>query len=251
MGAPFNLKSSHEIESMKVGGQMLRTVLQDIEGFVRVGMTTQEVNERIESHISQLGGEPGFKRVKGYHWGSCICINEQIVHTPPSKRAIEDGDVVTIDAGVYYQGLHTDSATTIQVGTQDPKVTHFLETGRSALKKAVKQSAVGKKIGHISQAFEECIEGAGFSIVRELTGHGVGHELHEDPYIPCFVQGDVEKTLSLRPGMTLALEVMYAFGGRKIVEEEDGWSLKMADGSISATFEHTIALTENNTLILT
>lgn len=251
MGASFTLKSAQEIAIMQHGGAILHTVLADIVGFVKVGMTTNQVNSRIEEHITSLGGEPGFKRVKGYHWGSCICVNEQIVHTPPSERIIEDGDVVTIDAGVYYQGLHTDSATTVQVGKKDAKVTHFLDTGKAALKKALAQAVVGKRLGHISQAFEDTIEKAGFSIVRELTGHGVGYELHEDPYIPCFVRGDIEKTLLLRPGMTLALEVMYSMGGRKIVEEEGGWSLKTADNSITATFEHSIAITEKRTLILT
>lgn len=246
-----SLKSPEEIESMKTGGAMLHTVLHEVQDYVKVGMTTNEVNEFIEKRIVELGGEPGFKRVDGYSWGSCICVNDQIVHTPPSDRIIENSDVVTIDAGVYYDGLHTDSAVTIQVGDTTSDVTKFIETGRRALKKAIAQAKVGKRIGHISEAFQDTIEAEGYSIVRELTGHGVGHELHEDPYVPCFVSRDVEKTLLLQSGMTLALEVMYSMGDRYIVTESDGWSIKMADNSLAASIEHTIALSEKRTLILT
>jgi len=245
------LKSPEEIAIMKRAGSMLHEVLEKAPLYLAPGVTTAEVNEKIENQIIELGGEPGFKKVQGYSWGTCICINQQIVHTPPSDRVIEDGDVVTVDAGVFLEGLHTDSAITVQVGTQDPDVTTFLDTGKKALKKALAQAKVGNRIGHISQAFQDIIEGAGYSIIHELTGHGVGRELHEDPYVPCFVDRKVEKTLSLKPGMTLALEVMYSIGDRKIVNEADGWSIKMADNSIAACFEHTIALTETDTFILT
>ncbi len=230
---------------------MLHEALIYAQEVAQVGMTTNTLNKLIEERIEALGGEPGFKRVKGYHWGTCICINEQIVHTPPSERVIADGDVVTIDAGVYYGGLHTDSAVTLQVGTQEPGVTQFLDTGKKALKKALSVAYVGNRIGHISQAFQETIESQGYSIVKELTGHGVGHELHEDPYIPCFLDKEISKTKELRPGMTLALEVMYARGKPKIATDRDGWSISVVDKSITATFEHSIALSENGTLILT
>lgn len=247
----YSLKSSDEIALMQKGGAILKDVLIEAEKHVKVGMTTMELNDFIESKIKNKGAEPGFKLVTGYNWGSCICVNEQIVHTPPSDRVIGDGDVVTIDAGVYLEGLHTDSATTIQVGTKTPEVTRFLETGRSALKKALKEAVVGKRIGHISRAFESTIESAGYSIVPELTGHGVGYELHEDPYIPCYLDKQVSDTLSLKPGMTLALEVMYAMGKPALVSEPGGWSLRMKDRSLAATFECSIALTEKKTLILT
>lgn len=230
---------------------MLHEALIYAQEVAQVGMTTNTLNKLIEERIEALGGEPGFKRVKGYHWGTCICINEQIVHTPPSERVIADGDVVTIDAGVYYGGLHTDSAVTLQVGTQEPAATQFLDTGKKALKKALSVAYVGNRIGHISQAFQETIEAGGYSIVKELTGHGVGHELHEDPYIPCFLDREISKTKELRPGMTLALEVMYAQGKPKIATDRDGWSISVVDKSITATFEHSIALSENGTLILT
>lgn len=247
----ITLKSASEIATMKEGGAMLHEALIYAQKVIQAGMTTHALNTLIEERIEALGGEPGFKRVHGYNWGTCICINDQIVHTPPSDRIIQDGDVVTIDAGVYYGGFHTDSAVTLQVGPQDPAVTLFLDTGKKALEKALKVAKVGNRIGHISQAFQETIESAGYSIVKELTGHGVGHELHEDPYIPCFVDRPVMKTKELKVGMTLALEVMYAMGKPKIATERDGWSIHLVDKSIAGTFEHSIALTENGTLILT
>lgn len=245
------LKSNDQIESMIKGGKILRDAVKYAEEIVSVGMTTQRLNDEIEEFIVKNGGEAGFKRVPGYSWATCICVNEQVVHTPPSKRVLEDGDVVTIDVGVYLDGLHTDSATTVQIGTKTAQVTKFLDTGKHALKEALKQAKYGKNIGHISQTFQKVIESAGYSIIKELTGHGVGKELHEDPYIPCYSRGSAEKTQKLKPGMTLALEVMYALGRPEIVNEGDGWSIKTEDNSLTATFEKSIAILEKKTLILT
>ncbi len=247
----IHLKNTSQIESMKKGGAMLKEALVYAQSQVRVGITTLELNNRIEQKILSLGGYPGFKKVKGYSWGTCICINDQVVHTPPSKRIIKDADVVTIDAGVFFEGLHTDSAVTVQAGTQTPAITRFLEVGKQALQSALEQTVVGNRIGHISSAFQDTIESAGYSIIRELTGHGVGAELHEDPYIPCFLEKKISQTKELVPGMTLALEVMYSMGKPKIATERDGWSIRVVDGSPTATFEHTVALSENGTLILT
>lgn len=245
------LKTPEQIESMVRGGKILHDAVKHAEKVIKAGMTTLQLNDDIEAFIVSQGGEGGFKRVPGYSWATCICINEQVVHTPPSDRIIQDGDVVTVDVGVFLDGLHTDSATTVQVGTQTADVTQFLETGKRALGKALKQAVAGKHIGNISHAFQTEIEGAGYSIIKELTGHGVGKDLHEDPYIPCYSRGSIEKTEKLKPGMTLALEVMYAMGRPEIENEPGGWSIKMADNSLAATFEHSIAITEKRTLILT
>ncbi|OGK38614.1 type I methionyl aminopeptidase [Candidatus Roizmanbacteria bacterium RIFCSPHIGHO2_12_FULL_42_10] len=247
----IRFKSEKEIQDMRIGGKMLHEVILFAEKNARSGITTLELNNILEKKILSLGGEPGFKKVHGYSWASCICINEQIVHTPPSERVIKDGDVVTIDIGVFYNGLHTDSATTIQVPPNDSNVTHFLETGRKALRKAIKVAYGGNRIGHISLAFQSTIEEQGYSIVKELTGHGVGTELHEDPYIPCFLDKPLEKTLKLQQGMTLALEVMYTMGKSEITHESGGWSIRSADHSVAATFEASVALMEKETFILT
>jgi len=236
---------------MAKAGSILRTVLKEVPQSIKAGVTTNAVNTLVDDRIRELGGEPGFKKVKGYDWATCICINEQIVHTPPSERIIKEGDVVTVDAGVYMNGYHTDSAITVQVPPHTPEVSIFLETGRKALNKAVKQAIVGKHIGNISQIFEETIETAGYSIIPELTGHGVGKDLHEDPYVPCFLDRPIEKTIRLKKGMTLAIEVMYAMGQEEIEYEADGWSLRTSDMSVTACFEHTVAIRENKPFILT
>ncbi len=247
----IHYKTKQQIADMQHGGSILHDVLQKAAEMVEPGVTTKHIDSFIDSYITSKGGEAGFKRVEGYSWASCICVNEQIVHTPPSNRTIKDGDVVTIDAGVFYKGLHTDSAVTVQAGKQTPEVTKFLDTGKSALRKALALATKGKRIGDISKALQTTIENGGYSIVRELTGHGVGKELHEDPYVPCFVSRAVEKTLLLEPGLVIAVEVMYAMGAGGMDYEADEWSIKTTDNSLAACFEHTVAITENGSLILT
>lgn len=243
-------KTAEEIKTMEKAGSILRKALNEAQSYTKVGKTTNDIDKHIDNFIVDAGAEPGFKRVQGYSWASCICVNDQIVHTPPSDRVIEEGDVVTIDAGVYLDGLHTDSAVTVQVGKKDPKVTKFLETGKKALNAALKQAVLGNRIGHISRAFQQIIEPAGYTIIPELTGHGVGKDLHEDPYVPCFLDRPVEKTIKLKEGMTLALEVMYTTGSSTLSYEPDGWSIKVADGGTTACFEHTVAIQSNKPFIL-
>ncbi len=244
-------KTADDVKIMAEAGRMLHMVIAEVPSLLQVGMTTAELDHLIDARIHDLGGEAGFKKVHGWKWASCICVNDQVVHTPPSKRVIKDGDVVIVDTGVFLNGFHSDSATTVQAGNQTTKVQKFLETGRAALDKAVKQAIDGKRIGNISQAFEETIEREGYSIIPELTGHGIGKDLHEDPYVPCFLDEPIEHTMKLKKGMTLALEVLYAMGDPEIEYEPDGWSMKTVDGSLTACFEHTVAIVENKPFILT
>ena len=244
-------KNQKEIKIMRVAGKMLHQVLQGALKKVVPGASTAAIDQWIEAEILKLGGEPGFKLVKGYHWASCISINEYVVHTPPSSRIIRDGDVVTIDSGVFLQGLHTDAAWTVQAGKPTDEVTRFLEAGAKAVYDGIAKANPGNHIGDISQAIQAVIETAGYSIVRELSGHGVGRELHEEPTIPCFLNEPIEKTPKIRPGMTLAIEVMYGLGGRKITHDADGWSIKMADDTIAASFEHTVLIAGQKGVILT
>lgn len=158
-------KTANDVKIMAEAGHMLHTVIAEVPTIIKVGMTTGELDDLIDKRIHELGGEPGFKKVDGWKWASCICVNDQVVHTPPSERIINDGDVIIVDTGVFFNGFHSDSATTIQVGTQTPQVQKFLETGRAALNKAVEQAIDGKRIGNISQAFEEAIEREGYSII--------------------------------------------------------------------------------------
>src|SRR3989344_6853919 len=160
------LKSEGESEVMRRGGKILKEALHAASEKAKPGITTREIDLFIDNHITSQGAEPGFKKVKGYSWASCICVNEQIVHTPPSKRIINNCDIVTIDAGVFYQGLHTDSAYTVQAGTQTPEMQRFLAVGKEAVRRAISVAKKGKRIGDISLAFQHTIEEAGYSIVQ-------------------------------------------------------------------------------------
>jgi methionyl aminopeptidase len=246
-------KTDAEIEIMRNGGEKLKVVMEQLVPHIRAGMTTREINILAEAYIKEQGADISFNKVEGYKWAVCVPINEQIVHTPPSKRILKNGDVLTVDIGVYYKGFHTDYATTVVVGGRPtPEIERFLQTGREALQLAIAQARTGKRIGHISEAIEKKIIGAGYTIVKRLTGHGVGRELHEDPFIPGFVSKSIEKTMKIRPGMVLALEIIYSMGSGNITYEEDiEWSIITEDKSMSACFEHTVAVTDKNTLVLT
>lgn len=246
-------KTDAEIEFMRVGGEKLKAVMKQLVPQIRAGITTNDINALAETYIKEQGADISFNKVEGYKWAVCVPINEQVVHTPPTKRVLKNGDVLTVDIGAYYQGFHTDHAITLVVGgTSTPKMDRFLQVGKEALQLAIDQARVGKRIGHISEAIEKKVVGAGYTIMKQLTGHGVGKQLHEDPLIPGYISKPVEKTMKLRPGMVLALEVIYSMGSADISYEENlEWSIITADKSMSACFEHTVALTDKNSLVLT
>ena len=238
---------------MREGGNKLKAVMKRLTPHIRAGITTNDINTLAEKYIKEQGADISFNKVEGYKWAVCVPINEQVVHTPPTKRVLKNGEVLTIDIGVYYQGFHTDYAITVVVGGKTtPAIEKFLQVGREALELAIQQARIGNRIGHISEAIEKKVTGAGYTIMKQLTGHGVGHELHEDPFIPGYLSKSIEKTMKLKQGMVLALEVIYSMGSADIAYEEDQeWSIITADKSMSACFEHTVALTDKNTLVLT
>lgn len=247
------LKNDQEIAIMKEGGSRLRKVVSRLIPAIKVGMTTREIDDLATKLIKDIGAELSFNKVKGYHWATCLPINEQVVHTPPSDRKLVDGDVLTVDIGLYFQGYHSDYATTIIVGEKkDPDLVNFLKIGKKTLEKAIGQAVVGNRIGQISKAIEDNIYGSGFFILKDLTGHGIGRELHEDPYIFGYVSKSIDKTLLIRKGLVIAIEIIYSKGTEKIAYEKEGdWSIVTSDGSLSACFEHTVAVTDKGTLILT
>ena len=246
-------KTEAEVEIMRVGGEKLKAVMKQLVPQIRAGITTNDINVLAEKYIKEQDADISFNKVKGYRWAVCVPINEQVVHTPPTQRILKNGDVLTIDIGVYYKGFHTDYAITVVVGGKTtPEIERFLRIGREALDLAIGQAQIGKRIGHISEAIEKKVTGAGYTIMKQLTGHGVGKELHEDPFIPGYVTKSIEKTMKLKPGMVLALEIIYSMGSGDIAHERgQEWSLITADKSMSACFEHTIAITDKNTLVLT
>lgn len=248
----IHLKTKEEIEIMKECGKKLTASIEELLPFIKPGVTTFEIDREAERLIVKNGAESSFNKVPGYKWSTCIPINEQAVHTPPSKRVIKEGDVLTLDIGAYYQGYHTDYATTFVVGSNtNPKIEHFLKTGRETLEKAIKRAQEGAHLGEISQVMQDGIYGNGYFVMKELTGHGIGHELHEDPYVPNYIEKPVEKTMVIPSGLVIAVEVIYSMGTEKIVFEKEGeWSIRSKDRSICACFEHTIAILDKNTYIL-
>lgn len=249
----IDLKTEDEIEIMKEGGAKLKRVVQALLKKVDVGETTEKINKLAEEFIKKEGGEASFKKVKGYFWATCLPINNQVVHTPPDNRKLKYGDLLTVDIGMYYKGYHTDFATTFVVGEKPSgEIKRFLDAGKSALNKAIGFAKAGNRIGQISEAIEKNICSQGYFILKELTGHGIGRTLHENPYIFGYKEKPVEETLLIKPGLTIAIEVIYSIGTEEITyEKENNWSIVTKDNSLSACFEHTIAVREKNSLVLT
>ena len=250
----ITLKNEEEIAIMKEGGKRLKKVMSQLLPQVKVGITTHEIDSLATKYIKDGGSDLSFNKVKGYHWATCLSVNEQVVHTQPSERKLLDGDVLTIDIGLYHRGFHTDYSTTFVVGkSKDPEIEKFLKIGRETLEKAIKQAVVGNRLGNISKVIEENIYGNGFFILKDLTGHGIGRDLHEDPFVFGYVSKSIDKTMLIKPGLTIAIEIIYSKGTEQIVYEggEDDWSIKTSDDSLSACFEHTIAVTDKGTIILT
>jgi methionyl aminopeptidase len=249
----IRVKNAKEIETMKEGGRRLKKVVKKLLPEVKEGISTDKINQAAEKFIKELGGYPSFKKIKGYHWATCLSINNQIVHTPPSERVLRKGDILTVDMGMYYQGYHTDWATTIIVGEgKNPQVKRFLDVGKRTLFKAIEQLKIGNYIGHISQAIENNILKNGYFVIKQLTGHGIGRDLHEEPYVPCFLNETIEKTPKIIEGAVLAIEIIYSQKETSIrCEKGNKWSLVTENGSLAACFEKTVALSKNNPLILT
>lgn len=248
----IKLKTLEEIKLMQEGGRKLKEVVNSLRPKIKAGITTRQIDQEADKLIRELGGEASFKKVPRYHFSICIPINEQIVHTPPSGRLIRDGDIVTLDIGMYYKGFHTDFADTIGVGHIDREKKKFIETGKNALYKAINKAKVGRRLGEVSQTIQREIYGQGFFVIKKLTGHGIGRELHEEPFVLGYLEGKIENTLLLKPGLIIAIEVIYSKGSEDMVYEEGKeWSIKTADDSLSACFEHTVAITNNGPLILT
>lgn len=249
-------KTPQEVAGMARGGKKLGTILQELLRFAQPGVSLLAIEELASKRISESGGTASFQSVDGYKWATCLCVNDVVVHGIPTNYIIKEQDVLTIDIGLYYEGFHTDTAwTKIVCGSQfivDSDVKKFLRIGEETLWDAVKSAKIGNRIGDISHSIQKHIEGAGYGVVRSLVGHGVGKTLHEEPNIPGILHGTVEETALLLEGMTIAVEVIYAMGkGGVVYSNDDGWSIATRDRSLSAVFEHTIAITKSGPQILT
>lgn len=252
----INIKTKEEIEKMREGGKILAEVLFKVLEHAKVGVSELELDKLAEELILKAGAEPGFKKVANYHHTICVSTNNVVVHGVPTNYKFKEGDVVGIDCGVYFKGLHTDMAQTIRIKDKGlmikDEVDRFLETGKKALEKGIAQAKAGNRVGHISKAIQEEVEGKGYSIVRSLVGHGVGKKLHEDPEVPGFLNVPIQRTPLLKEGMTIAIEVIYNMGKRDVVyANNDGWTIKTKDNSLAGLFERTIAITHEGSIVLT
>lgn len=248
------LKTKEEIGFMAEGGKILGDVVSCTFEKVEPGISTLEIDSLIDKGIEEFGAEPSFKMVSGYHFASCVGLNNEVVHSIPKKeKIVKEGDILKIDAGVYLNGYNTDFSWSLKIGKKKGKFesNDFLQSGKEAIKNAVARAVVGNYVGNISGEIQKTIEKGGFKPVMVLTGHGIGKSLHEDPLIPCFLSGKVENTLKLLNGMTLAIEVIYNQGSPDVVLNNDNWTISTRDGKISGLFEQTVAITENGPLILT
>jgi len=247
----IQLKSQREIEIMAKGGRILAETVKLMEKSVKPGMTTAQLDAIAEDFIrSHPGAVPSFKGLYDFPASICSSINNEIVHGIPSKkRILNEGDVVSIDVGVQFEGYHTDSATTVAVGTISAESEKLLTVTRAALDAGVRAARAGNHLGDIGAAVQEIVENAGFSVVRDLVGHGIGTGFHEEPQVPNY--GKPKRGIRLVPGLTIAIEPMVNVGKPGIRTMPDKWTVVTLDGTRSAHFEHTVAITENGPRILT
>ena len=245
------LKSPREIEIMARAGAIVAATLELVRSQVRPGVSTEELDAAAERFIrGHKGATPSFKGLYGFPKSLCVSINEEIVHGIPSaKRILREGNIVSVDVGVYLEGFHADAATTIPVGEVAPEAARLLAVTQEALAAGIAQAKVGNHIGDIGHAIQEVAEHAGFGVVRELVGHGVGQRMHEDPQVPN--HGQPRRGPRLLAGMTLAIEPMITLGDYATRMLDDKWTVVTADGSLAAHFEHTVALTKERPRILT
>jgi methionyl aminopeptidase len=245
------LKSAREIERMRQSGRIVAAVLAAMEKAVRPGVATAELDALAESIIgAHDGARPAFKGYGGFPASICASVNEEVVHGIPSaSRRLEAGDIIGIDVGVLLDGYHADAARTFAVGKVSKQTRELLGVTRAALEAGIGAAQPGGWLGDISSAIQEIAEAAGFSVVRDLVGHGIGQHLHEDPQVPNF--GARGRGLRLEPGLVIAIEPMVNCGGSPVRTLEDAWTIVTADGTLSAHFEHTVAITMDGPDVLT
>jgi len=241
------VKSPDEVDTMRRCGRILVAVLNKLRIEVKPRITTRELDSIAVREMEARGGEPSFKNYQGFPANICVSVNDEIVHGIPGERVLQEGDIVSLDAGVKLNGFHTDAAITVGVGEISQKAKELISATEGSLQAGIAQANCGARLGDISAAIQGYVESKGFSIVREYTGHGVGRDLHEEPQIPNFVVG---KGILLRKGMTLAIEPMVNAGDWRTKLAPNRWTVLTADGSLSAHFEHTIAITDNKAEIL-
>jgi methionyl aminopeptidase len=242
-------KSAQEIEGMARAGELVAETIALLGEHLQPGITTGELDRIAEEFIRERGGVPTSKGYRGYPAATCISPNAMVVHGIPGEHRVEEGDLISVDVGITLDGLVADSAYTFGVGELDDEAERLLEVGKQALEAGIEQARAGNRVGDISHAVQQLVEGAGFSVVRSLVGHGVGRSYHEEPQIPNF--GEPGRGPQLQAGMTIAIEPMITAGGPDVYLHDDEWSISSQDGSLAAHFEHTVAVTDGPPQVLT
>lgn len=242
------LKTDEEIELMRVSNLLVGKTLGELSKWIAPGITTLKLDKIAEEFIRDNGGVPGFLGYGGFPNSVCISVNEVVVHGIPSNQTLREGDIVSVDCGAVVDGYNGDSAYTFAVGEVEPEIQDLLDTTKASLYLGIEQAVAGNRIGHIGHAIQEFCEHRGFSVVREMTGHGIGRKLHEDPAVPNYGRRGVGPLL--KNGMCLAIEPMINAGSRNIVIERDGWTCRTKDRRPSAHFEHTVAVRDGKADIL-
>jgi len=243
------IKTPQEIEKMRKSGQILASVLSEVEANLKPGITTEAINAIAAKKLKKLGGSPAFLGYYDYPAVICISVNDEVVHGIPGKKIIKNGDVVSFDFGVNYEGMITDAARTILVGAPNKAKSALIASTAASLDAGIEQVRAGARIGDISAAIQSVLDDHGYGIVRDLVGHGVGHQLHEDPNIPNY--GKENSGPVIEAGMTIAIEPMATLGSYKVYTADDGWTVLTRDGSTAAHFEDTILVLEDGFEILT
>jgi methionyl aminopeptidase len=244
----IQLKSLQEIARMEVANRIVAEILEGVKEKVQPGIETRELDELAEEMCRQRRVKPAFKGYRGYPRSICVSVNEEVVHGIPGPRCLKAGDVVSLDFGVKYEGFYGDAAITVGVGDVGEKAQALIAATEESLYAGIAQVKAGNRLSDISHAVQSVVEGAGFGVIREFVGHGIGRSLHEDPQIPNF--GPPDRGPTLQVGMTLAIEPMTSMGSWQVRILQDGWTAITQDGSCAAHFEHSVALTENGVLIL-
>lgn len=244
------LKTNHELELMRKACQISAGALEIAGKAVKPGVSTAEIDKIAYDYIIAQGAQPNFLHLYGFPATACISINDEVIHGIPNKRRIiQEGDLVSIDLGAKFEGYNGDNAATFAAGEISPEAKRLSDTTRESLYVGIEKAVAGGRVGDIGHAISTYCESRGYSVVREYTGHGVGTKLHEDPNVPNY--GTPGRGVRLLPGMTIAIEPMINEGKAAVKSLSDGWTVKTADGKLSAHFEHTIAITENGPVILT
>lgn len=239
-----------KLQAMTEGGKRLGHIKLLLSQMVQVGATPLQIDTECERLIREGGDKPNFKMVHDYHFSTCINVNAGMVHGIPGQTPFKPGDVVKIDMGLFHEGFHLDTAITVQVPPITSDVTKFLAVSQAALAQAISAATPGHTVYDIGEAMQTVVEASGYNVVRDLTGHGIGRELHMDPYIPCYTDSKNKKYV-LAVDQTVAIEAMVTMGDWHLVEESDGWTLSTQDGSTTAMFEETVYLTPDGPKILT